>query len=116
MQVSVHNRSDLYARADPGLIAEGIHLAELVKVDTFANAFGERVGLVFRLDDSTELMQSAAPGSPRGKLADLLRGLGGSDGTLATARALVGRRCRVAVRHGTNKIGKVYAEVVQTYA
>jgi len=116
MQVNVHNRSDLYASTGLCLIPEGIHLAELVKVDTFTNAFGERVGLVFLLDNGTELMQAAAPGSPRGKLAELLRGLGGIDGTLATARTLVGRHCRVAVRHSTNKAGKTYAEIEKTYA
>ncbi len=116
MQVSVQNRSDLYIGTRAGLIPEGIHEAELVRVEVFTNTFGERVGLVFLLDDGTELMQSAAPGSPRGKLAELLRGLGGIDGTVATARELVGRRCLVAVRHGSTKTGKVYAEVVQTYA
>jgi len=116
MQVNVHNRSVLYAGTRSSLIPEGIHEAELVKVEVFVNAFGERVGLVFLLDDGAELMQSAAPGSPRGKLAELLRGLGGIDGTLATARALVGRRCRAAVRHSTNKAGKTYSEIEKTYA
>ena len=29
----------------------------------------------------------------------LLRGMGGADGSLLTAHELVGRRCRIAVRH-----------------
>jgi hypothetical protein len=109
--VSVQNRTDLYAK----LPAEGIHSAELVAVEVFSNTFGDRVGLVFRLADGTELMQSAAPGSPRGKLAELLRGLGGAEGTLAAAQAAVGRQCRVAIRHGSTKAGNVYAGIDKTY-
>ena len=114
MQVSVQNRSVLYVAPVP----EGVYRAELVRVEAFANAHGPRVGLVFRLLDGgcqgEELMQSAAPGSPSGKLAELLRGLGGSEGTLEAARAAVGRRCQVAIRHGTTKAGKAYASVSQT--
>lgn len=115
MRVNVQNRSDLYAETTIPLPAEGIHEAELVGVEVFANTFGERVGLVFRLGDGTELMQSAAPGSPRGKLAELLRGLGGTEGTLDAARAAIGRHCRVAIRHGVAKSGKPYAGIEKTY-
>ena len=86
MPARIQNRCDLYAETTIALPAEGIHEAELVGVEVFANTFGERVGLVFRLGDGTELMQSAAPGSPRGMLAELLRGLGGTEGTLDAAR------------------------------
>ncbi len=114
MQVNVHNRSDLYVANGSVLVAEGIHEAELVAVRTFENSYGTRVGLVFRLADGTELVQSAAPGSPRGKLAELLHGLGGDGGTEAAALELVGRRCKVTIRHRITKTGKVYAVVVQT--
>ena len=113
--VRIQNRSDLYAETTIALPAEGIHEAELVGVEVFANTFGERVGLVFRLGDGTELMQSAAPGSPRGKLAELLRGLGGTEGTLDAARAAIGRHCLVAIRHGVAKSGKTYAGIEKTY-
>ena len=113
--VNGQNHSDLYAETTIELPVEGIHEAELVGVEVFANTFGERVGLVFRLDDGTELMQSAAPGSPRGKLAELLHGLGGTEGTLAAAQAAIGGRCRVAVRHGVAKSGKRYAGIEKTY-
>ena len=113
--VRIQNRSDLYAETAVELPVEGIHGAELVGVEVFAGTFGERVGLVFRLDDGAELMQAAAPGSPRGKLAELLHGLGGTEGTLAAAQAAIGRRCRVAVRHGVTKSGKPYAGIEKTY-
>lgn len=113
--VSVQNRSDLYAETATDLPPEGIHDAELVRVEVFANPFGERVGLVFRLDDGTTLMQSAAPGSPKGKLAEFLNPLGGMEGTAKAARAAIGRRCRIAVRHGVNKSGKRFAAVAHTY-
>lgn len=120
MQVSVQNRSVLYERAHPVLVPEGIHEAELVDVRRFANAFGERVGLVFRIaagaHAGAELMESAAlKASPRGKLAELLHGLGGADGELLTAHELVGRRCRIAVRHEATKAGTPYAAIAQTF-
>ena len=114
--IRIQNRSDLYAEP----VAEGIYNAELVAVESFDNTFGARVGLVFRLLDGDhageDLMQSAAPGSPTGKLADLLRAMGGTEGTLVAAREVVGRRCRVAVRHGFTKTGKTYAGIEKTYS
>jgi hypothetical protein len=122
MQVNVQNRSVLYEPPGPGpvLVPEGLYEAALVDVRRFANAFGERAGLVFEIVSGphagTELMESAAlKDSPRGKLATLLRGLGGADGSLLTAQELIGRRCQIAVRHGTTKAGKAYAAIVQTF-
>lgn len=120
MQVSVQNRSVLYERADPELVPEGIHEARLVGVRRFANAFGDRVGLVFEIasgpQQGVELMEAAAlKASPRGKLAELLCGMGGADGSLLTAHEMVGRRCRIAVRHEATKAGKTYAAIVQTF-
>jgi len=109
----------LYAKHDPVLVSEGIHDAELIDVRPFESTFGARVGLVFRLvggdHNGIELMQSAAAtSSPTGKLADLLHGLGGNDGTLDTARALVGKRCRVAVRNATSRAGRSYSAITST--
>jgi hypothetical protein len=120
MQVSVHNRSVLYAEPELALVPEGIHEAELVDVRRFSNVFGERVGLVFKIASGShlgiELMEAAAlKASPRGKLAELLRGMGGADGSLLTAHELVGRRCRIAVRHEATKAGKSYAAIAQTF-
>ena len=120
MQVNVQDRSVLYAEAEPALVPEGIYEADLVDVRRFTNAFGERVGLVFEIATGShkgvELMEAAAlKASPRGKLAELLRGMGGVDCSLLTAHELVGRRCQVAIRHEATKTGKSYAAIVQTF-
>jgi len=116
----VQNGSFLYEKAAPVLIPEGLHLAELIDVRRFANAFGERVGLVFRVSTGRhagqEIMEAAASSSsPRGKLAELLRGLGGgADPSLLTATDLVGHQCRIAVRHEQGRTGRVYAAITHT--
>ena len=68
--VAVQNGSVLYGKAEPGLVPEGWHLAELIDVRRFANAFGERAGLVFSISTGGhaghEIMESAAlSSSPR---------------------------------------------------
>lgn len=120
MQVSVQNRSLLYKEGEPEPVPEGLYEAVLVDVRQFTNTFGERVGLVFAIEggphDGTELMESAAlKGSPRGKLCELVRGVGGPDGSLLSARELIGRHCRIAVRHEATKAGKTYAAIMQTF-
>ena len=119
MQVSIQNRSVLYAKPGPVLVPEGVYEAALVEIRRFTNAFGERAGLVFEIERGphagTVLMESAAlKDSPRGKLAALLRGIGGADASLLTAHELVGQRCRIVVRHEATKAGKDYAAIVQT--
>jgi hypothetical protein len=115
----VQNGTVLYGKAELGLVPEGWHLAELIDVRRFANAFGERAGLVFGISTGShagvEIMESAAlSSSPRGKLAELLRGLGGADGSLLTAHDLVGRQCLIDVRHEQGRSGKVYAAIFGT--
>ncbi|HYN76528.1 MAG TPA: hypothetical protein VES73_01890 [Lamprocystis sp. (in: g-proteobacteria)] len=102
------------------LVDEGTHDAELIDVRTFSGSFGDRVGLVFRIGagahGGVELLESAAlNGSARGKLAELLRGLGGGGGTLESARALIGTACRITVRHQATRAGTPYAAVLQTF-
>lgn len=101
----------------PVLIPEGVYEAELVAVKEFSNAFGNRVGMVFRITSGqhkgVELMESAtASTSPRGKLAELMRGMGQLAGNPVE---LIGQHCRIAVRHETNKVGKQYAAITQTF-
>jgi len=120
MQVSIQNRSVLYGSDGAELVPEGLYEAALIDVRPFANAHGQRLGLVFEITAGLyrglELMESAAlTGSPRGKLAELIRGMGGADYSLASARDLIGRRCRIAVRHETNRTGKTYAAIAQTF-
>lgn len=102
------------------LVPEGRHLVELIDVRKFANVFGERVGLVFRIATGShagqEIMESAALSpSPRGKLSELLRGMGGVDGSMVTAQGLIGQQCQVAVQHEVTKAGKPYAAIMQTF-
>lgn len=120
MHVTIQNRSLLYKEGGPGLLPEGVYGAVLADVRRFSNSFGERVGLVFNIDGGlyhgTELMEAAAlKDSPRGKLSELLRGIGGSEGSLLAAHELIGRRCRIAVRHEASKTGKTYAAILQTF-
>ena len=69
--VDIQNGTVLYEKPEPVLVAEGLHLAELIDVRRFGNVFGERVGLVFRIATGrhagAEIMESAAlSSSPRG--------------------------------------------------
>ena len=117
--VAVQNGTVLYGKAEPGLVPEGWHLAELIDVRRFANAFGERAGLVFSISTGShaghEIMESAAlSSSPRGKLADLLRGLGDGEPSLLTATDLVGRQCQIDVQHERGRTGRVYAAILRT--
>jgi len=119
-RVAVQNGTVLYEKAEPVLIPEGLYLAELIDVRRFANTFGERLGLVFRVSTGRhagqEIMEAAAlSSSPRGKLAELLRGLGGgNDPSLLTATDMVGRQCRIAVRHEQGRTGRMYAAITHT--
>lgn len=111
MGISIQNRSVLYKTPEPVLVPEGVYEAKLVEVKEFSNAFGNRVGLVFRITtgqhEGVELMESAtASTSPRGKLAELMRGMGRSAGNPVE---LVGQHCQIAVKHESNKVGKRYA-------
>jgi len=49
MPMSIQNRSVLYKIPEPVLVPEGVYEAELVEVKEFSNAFGNRVGLVFKI-------------------------------------------------------------------
>ena len=118
--MKLQNRSDLYGMPEARLVSEGIHDAELVDVRRFTNAFGERMGLSFRIltgpFQGAEIMESAAISpAPRGKLALLLTGLTDSAAKVRDGRELLGRRCRIAVCHEATKTGKSYAAVSQTF-
>ncbi len=117
--VNVQSRSVLYEKAEPVLVSEGLQQAELIDVRRFGNVFGDRVGLVFRINTGPyagqEIMEAAAlSSSPRGKLADLLRGLGDGEPSLLTATDLVGRQCQIDVQHERGRTGRVYAAILRT--
>lgn len=119
MAETVQNRTDLFKKRDAPLVSEGVHPAELADVVTFENAFGERVGLVFRIDggefSGAEVLESAtAKDSGRGKLASLLRCIGGGH-SVEQARKAIGRRCKISIRHELTRQGKPYAAITQTF-
>lgn len=116
MVMSIQNRSVLYKTTEPVLVPEGVYEAKLVEIKEFSNAFGNRVGLVFKITtgqhEGVELMESAAVStSPRGKLVELMRGLGSAGNPVE----LVGQHCQIAVKHESNKVGKRYAAITQTF-
>lgn len=103
--------------AEIRLVPEGVYDARLVETRAFTNTFGARLGLVFILEggefDGVELMESAAAKtSPRGKLAELLRGMGSPT---TDSVNLVGQRCQIAVKHEISKTGKRYAAITGTF-
>lgn len=109
----------MYEKDAPVLVAEGSHLAELIGVRKLTNVFGDRVSLVFKISTGPyagqEIMEAATlSSSPSGKLASLLRGLGDGAPSLFTASNLVGRQCRITVRHERAKSGRSYAAIIQT--
>ena len=62
MGMFIQNRSVLYKTPELVLVPEGVYEAELVEVKEFSNAFGNRVGLVFKITtgqhEGVELMES----------------------------------------------------------
>lgn len=114
----IQNRSVLYENPVPALVPEGVHDAKLVAVRHFANSFGDRIGLVFEIVEGPHvgatIMQSARP-APRGKLAELLHGMGAGEVSREVAESMVGRCCRIAVRHDATKAGTPYEAIVGTF-
>jgi hypothetical protein len=116
--MDLQNRPDLYEPTPtlgPVLVPAGLYEARLVDVQPFDGAHGRRIGLVYELDDGTRLMETAAI-SGRGKLADLVAGMGEIVGLSADGlRRLIGTRCRVRVVHGCTRAGTPYASIAQTF-
>jgi hypothetical protein len=122
----VQNRPDLYAdhpRRPPAagavLVPEGVYEAVLVDVQPFDGAHGRRVGMVYEITDGepagVRLMESATI-SGRGKLAELVAGMGEIVGLSEDGlRGLVGTRCRIRVIHSRTRSGTLYASIVQTF-
>lgn len=112
-----------FVQKEPDLVPDGAYPARLATVRQFGNAFGLRIGLDFELLDGelagTVLTASAAPSaSPKGKLADILRGLLGREPTeaeLLEPVRLTGSRCRVLVRTEANRSGKAYSNVAAVF-
>jgi hypothetical protein len=103
----------VHGTAEPPGVPEGTQEVELVAVQQIDTDFGPRVALVFRVIDGVhrgaELTEIAVPNaSSQGQLGKLLRALAGSDtASLAAAHELIGRRCRIVVRHERRRDGSV---------
>jgi hypothetical protein len=100
-------------------VPEGVYEARLVDVQPFDGTHGRRLGLVYEIADGApagvRLMESATI-SGRGKLADLVAGMGEMVGLSEDGlRGMVGTRCRVRVVHGQTRAGTLYASIVQTF-
>ncbi|MDA0983514.1 MAG: hypothetical protein O3A06_10875 [Proteobacteria bacterium] len=109
-------RSRLSARGRKA--PEGAYRAELIEARRFSNAFGDRVGLAFKIVKGPHagvvIMETAALKTDcrRGKLAELLRGLGAA--AALAGRDAIGRHCMIFVRHESTKAGKPYAAISHT--
>ena len=105
------------------LVPDGAYPARLVAVRQFGNAYGPRLGFEFELLDGDRagdlVVASAAPTpSPKGRLAELLRGLLGrepSEHELADPAQTAGMRCRVLIRTESNKSGRTYSNVAAVF-
>ncbi len=114
------------AREATRSVPEGTYRATLTGVHPFENAYGERIGFEFTLEDKgvegLKVMQSTAPNwSVAGKLAALLRGLLARELTpteLATGvdlQALVGIPCAVLVLTASDRQGSAYSHVERVF-
>lgn len=104
-------------QTDKYLLPEGVYKAKLTQVRAFSSVYGNRVGLVYRVingpHEGAQLMESAMVSTaPRSKLVRFMRGMGGGDGQPAE---LVGKVCRINVKHEVGKSGKIYAAITDTF-
>lgn len=108
------------------VVPDGTYRANLSKVTRFDNAYGTRIGFEFTLQgkgiDGAKVMRSTTPNlSPKGKLADVLRGLLGRDLTETELESgldvekLVGTICNVMVLKSKGKDGATYSNVERIF-
>jgi len=106
---------------EPSTVKDGIYPAKLTAVREFENSYGPRLGFEFTLGGEAEgltVMRSTTPKlTPQSKLAELLRGLSGTDiGQIDVEcgfdlEALIGTDCQVIIRQARGKNGKLYSNV-----
>lgn len=108
------------------VVPDGTYRATLSKVTQFDNAYGQRVGFEFTLQgkgvEGAKVMRSTTPNlSPKGKLADVLRGLLGRDltekelGGGIDVEKLIGTACNVLVLQAKGKTGATYSNVERIF-
>lgn len=108
------------------LVPDGSYKAELTKINQFKNAYGDRLGFEFTLQDKAvaglKVMRSTSTQlSASGKLADVLRGILGRELTAAELSkgidvdGLVGMVCGVLVLQAKAKNGITYSNVERIF-
>lgn len=108
------------------LVPDGSYKAELTKINQFKNAYGDRLGFEFTLQDKAvaglKVMRSTSTQlSASGKLADVLRGLLGRELTATELSkgidvdGLVGMECGVLVLQAKAKNGITYSNVERIF-
>jgi hypothetical protein len=108
--------------AKPELVQEGIHSATLTNVTAFSNAYGERIGFEFTLEDDSKVMRSTNTAlTARSKLTEVIQGLMGRALTSKELEAgvdldeLIGTECQVLVTNSASKNGAVYSNVEKIF-
>lgn len=103
-------------------IEDGIYLATLSKVTQFNNAYGQRVGFEFTLEDGRKVMRSTNTVlSIKSKLAEVISGLKGKALTSSQLERgvdldkLVGTQCKVLVANSAGKNGVLYSNVERIF-
>ncbi len=106
----------------PDIAQEGIHSATLTNVKEFSNAYGQRIGFEFTLENNSILMRSTnVLLSEKSNLADVIRGLKGrtlnpnefEDGI--DLHNLIGTKCQVFVSNSSSKNGIMYSKVEKIF-
>lgn len=106
------------SKANTEVIADGSYPAQLSKVTQFNNAYGQRIGFEFTLNDGRKVMRSTNTVlSERSKLAEVITGLTGQPLTNKDIEAgidldsFVGADCMVLVVNSMSKSGATYSNV-----
>jgi hypothetical protein len=104
------------------LIPDGTYRAHLAEIKEFANAFGERLGFVFEIDEGeqkgTLLMKSTTNVlAPKGQLTQVVTGLLGREVTDKEAReglnlrGLIGTNATILAIQSKGKGGLAYSNI-----
>lgn len=103
-------------------VQDGSYPATLSKVTQFNNAYGQRVGFEFTLEDGRKVMRSTNTIlSVKSKLAEVIGGLSGKVITSSQLERgvdldkLVGTKCKVLVVNSAGKNGVLYSNVERIF-
>ena len=90
-------------------------LEALIKADDRAvyqaASADQALSLLLEHEFALAILDVQMPGMNGFELAELMRGMGGASHPVE----LVGQQCQIAVKHESNKAGKRYAAITQTF-